>query len=179
MTKLIKATFLMIFLCFSAPGYALTIAEVGGVDTFIESATLANSGYQEEQNWIESVLGAGISLDTTYDSNASDWQLASDANNVDVYYLELASSSEYFLLKLGNGGVSLDTHYLYQNIGDLSYAVVDFLASGIDFSINGIDVGRVSHVGEIGTVIVPEPQSLFLFGAGLLALYVQRRKAHN
>lgn len=162
-------------LFFSFPAWSLLISDVGAVDTFLTSADLGNSGDAAEESWIEGYLGFDVTLTSKYDSNGSDWTQIEGED--DVFATALGDTPDYFFIKIGTGGVGLDSHYLFENIGDLSWAVVDFSDAGIDFSIKSVDIGRMSHVGEIdASTSVPEPSIIALFGLGLIALGFKRKK---
>ena len=169
-------TFLVAGLFAASNSWGLSISDVGAIDEFVGSTTISNSGNRAELGWIQSILGADATIEEKYDSGASEWMLLD--GEFDVYAAELASEPEYYFLKLGTGGTSLDSHYLFRNIGDLSYAVVDFSAAGIDMSISKVNVGRISHVGEIYASVMPvsEPSSIILLSLGLVALVVSRRR---
>ena len=160
----------------SSQAFALTITDVGGEDKFIGSTKLSSSGDAVELAWVRDTLSdQTITFSDKYDSDGSDWQLID--GETDVYAASLTFDPEYYLIKLGNGGANIDSHFLFENIGDLSYAVVDFSDAGIDFSITKLNIDRISHVGEFGsTTVVPEPANLALFGLGIAALGFSRKK---
>jgi hypothetical protein len=164
----------------SSQASALLMSDVGELDKLLDSTTLTASGDSVEEAWVESVLGFDVSLTDKYDSVSSDWEKVTDAADDDVYAAYFGDSDpEYYFLKLGTGGLSgFDSHYLFENLGDLSYAAIDFLDAGIDLSIRKVNLGRISHVGEIdgGSTPVSEPASIALFGLGLLGLAAVRRK---
>jgi len=190
----LKTLGLFIFLTASTSGWALTInttTDVGGLDTFLESADLDNSGFLTEEAWIQSILGSGATLTEQYDSIGSDWTKVD--GETDVFATKLKYDPEYFFIKIGTGGTGdkkngvpengvpengvpeIDSHYLFENKSDLKWAVVDFSEAGIDFTINNIGIGRMSHVGEIDATNVPEPATLALLGLGLVGLGLRKR----
>ena len=161
----------------SSQASAFTITDVGGEDIFVGSTTLSSSGDAAELAWVQDILNdQTITFSDKYDSYGSDWQLVD--GETDVYAADLAFDPEYYLIKMGTGGTNIDSHFLFENIGDLSYAVVDFSDAGIDFSIKKLNIGRISHVGEFGssTIDVPEPANLALFGLGIVALGFSRKR---
>jgi len=161
---------------------ATLIKDLGGVDSFIASETLANSGDDTELSWVRNALNdQSITLDDKYASTGSKWSLIEG----DVYSTELINSPSYFLLKFGTGQTGVDTHLLYQNIGDLAYGVIDFSEAGIDLlSIKKFHIGKISHVDEFnantnphqpqGNTPIPEPMTISIFALALLGL--ARRK---
>ena len=173
----------LVALVFSLNANALLMSEVGDVDTFIASDTLSNSGAATEEAWVESVLGFDVSFIEKDDSGASTWQLISDENDgdgiEDIFAKQIDELTDYFLLKLGNGGTNIESHYLFQNIGKLDWAVVDFSTAGVDLSVKKINIGRVSHdvtLDNTTTYNVPEPSACLLVGLGLIGLVYTRRK---
>jgi hypothetical protein len=167
----------------------LTIAEAGGFDTFLASVTLASSGQSVEEAWVASVLNVDlndISLSFKDSNGATPWQKLSDGDE-DEYYYDFGANTdpEYFLVKLGNGGNNINhSHYLFQNVGDLQYAVVRFLDAGVDFSLSGIGIDRISHTSEFSyddsgittnSFPAPEPSSIALLALGALGIGWSRR----
>jgi len=155
----------------------ITLDDVGGVDNFIASDDLRNSGDNAEINWVESVLGMDVVLSDKYDSHCRQWQLID--GEFDVYASELNDDPDYFLIKLGTGRLDIDSHYLFENVGDLAWAVVDFSDAGIDFTMRRVNIGRVSHIGEFGTVTtykVPEPNAVMMMLLVVAAAATRRFK---
>ncbi len=167
---------------------ATLLKDVGGVDNFIASETLTNSGNNTELNWVRNALNdQTITLDEKYDSAGSDWQLLT--GETDIYSTSLLNSPGYFLLKFGIGKTGVDSHLLYENIGDLTCRLIDFSEAGIDLlSIKKFHIGKISHVDEFGTspnqpqgttpgntTPIPEPMTISLFALVLLTLVRRNR----
>lgn len=173
--KHLKNFIILAALVISGSAWSLAITDVGSIDHFIASDTLTNSGDGTEEAWVESILGFDVILSDKYDSYGSDWTLLE--NEDDIYAAALATSPNFFLIKLGNGGTTLESHYLFENLGDLDWGVVDFSSVGVDFSIKNISIDRLSHVGELREFVIPEPSILALLGFGLvgLGLILRRR----
>lgn len=169
---------------FSTAANALLITDAGGFDKFLGSATLSNSGQSEEEAWVASILGvANSDVSMTYKDEAgvSIWTEFSDSNGDDYYYdFGVGADPEYYLLKLGNGGKNIDhSHYLFKNEGSLQYAAVSFLEAGVNFSLKGIGIDRISHTSIFngGTTVVSEPATFGLLALGITGLVGARRRA--
>ena len=176
---LLVTVVLFSLLAFISPVWSYTIyggtTDVGSLDLFLDSSLLTNSGDQTEIDWVNSVLATIFTTDDlTKDDDYSDnpWILVDGES--DIYASELQDDPEYFFIKIGNGNLPAGTHdhYLYQNVEEFSYAVVDL---SVISSSNSMNVGRFSHTGEVGGVPVPEPATMLLLGSGLIGLAVLGR----
>jgi hypothetical protein len=189
MKKLITTASLFLGLVMASPSWALyisgTLTDVGGIDGFLASDTLANSGAATEKAWVDSVIGGNNSL-TYFDSSTvggpAYWS-ETTMSGVYAYQFNNSAEPEYYFLKLGVGNSGADNYYLFQNVDDMNYAVVNF---GDIFSNSPLDFnfGRISHLagyGGSGGTSVPEPSAAALMGLGLLMIGVisRRRKQQS
>jgi VPDSG-CTERM motif len=166
-------------LLFATNASAITTAVVGSADTLIAADNLGNSGNEEE--WIEGILGFDVDYEQIPGSdgeNSPNWDAVTDdpaGTDLWAFNFGAGNGGDYFLIKTGNilsGPYAGETHFLYQNLASLQYAVIDLLELGGD-----ITIGKVSHVGTTGTTTqVPDGGStLLLLGAALSGLGVARR----
>ncbi|HNO74663.1 MAG TPA: PEP-CTERM sorting domain-containing protein [Nitrosomonas mobilis] len=160
------------------------------IDTKLGSANLGNSSDADELNLIRSLsLDNTLTLDFKIDSGNTSFNATS--NGTGSWFIDVAPAAPgYFLLKFGTGGITPtpDSHYVFQNIGELDKLVwsndqVNFLTGGNCGAANqnACNIGRLSHYvgtnGETGTPSeIPEPMSLLLIGTGLLGFAATRRR---
>lgn len=148
---------------------------VGEVDTLKASASLSNSGDQTEIEWIQDVLGASYTMSSKFDVTEVNW-VETDQNSK-VYATDLGlGAGDYFFIKIGNNAGTTDTHFLFNNLDSLAWAVINLESSfGSDlFELKNI--GKVSHIGNVG--VVPLPAAAWLFGSALIGFITlsNRRK---
>ena len=182
MNVLVKLSAVFLALIFSVNSWAYMIGgtDVGDVDSILYTTDLGNSGDATVEAWVNSVLNpdsATLSFKFEIDENlASPWTLVDGSfvdDNNPIYAFELTTDPEYYLLKLGGGNFTGDTHVLYDNASSLSYAVIDLGLLGQGATI---DITRISHISEFNATSVPEPGTLALFGLGLLGLMLTARR---
>jgi hypothetical protein len=176
------------FLCislFASRVSAITLAEVGGLDALIAQATqgseqLPNSGSGSEESWVESVLLAlyGISGGLDYSQIAGsvsggasgNWQeVTGDSASQNLWAYDfganLSGYTGWFLIKTGNN-ITGYTHFLYENLTEAQYAVINLNLFGPTAEIT-----KISHIG-----ILPEPAFLSFLAVGLLVVGATSRK---
>ena len=149
---------------------ALTIGpsaatDVGDLDIFLFASTkneLPNSSPAAEEAWIESVLG----FDVGYMAYGNNVPITATNEDSTVFAWELAdASSGYFLIK------NAAFWAVFQNISDLSYAVVDADSGLLPANMN-FGNSTISHYGVVngvdvdpdGRPTVPLPSPLLLIG---------------
>jgi len=164
--------------CLAIPANAISISVVGAVDNFLGSTTLKKSGTATEELWVSGILGYAANIDYRENATAgSGWQLVNGSQ--DHWAHSLATDPAHYLLKLGVGSSGADTHYLYENLASLSWAVIDFsdMLAGQNLDFN---FGRISHISEFDgttTTELTEPGSfaLLIIGFGFLGSIIARK----
>lgn len=163
-------------LAFGSSAWSLTIngtTDVGIADTLLGSSALPNSGAATELAWVQTFF-PGETVNVTTTTTAVDWTETSLAG---TYAFKLSDDPADFFIKIGTGNTGSDVdHFMFQNNIETGWAVIALSDLNIN-NIENFDVGRISHVGEVGGgTQVPEPSMLLLFGSGLLGLGLFGRK---
>lgn len=156
---------------------SLTTETVGSVDHLVY---WGNSGDSDADETAFFAAYLGIDPDevdyTKIDLGGEDgvWhQVDGSPNRWAFDFQPYVSNPAYFLVRLGNATY---THFPYENVGSLRYAVIDLGA--FDAQTGEISILSVSHLGTAnGPTPVREPGTLALLGLGVAAVAFGRRHA--
>ena len=167
--------------CLAMPASAITMAQLGTVDKFIGSVKLSNSGASTEESWVSSMIGYSARIDYRGVFNTTTgWAIVDGPEGLWAH--SLITSPAYFVLKLGVGNSGADSHYLFENLVEMDWAVVDFSAMLAGQEELRFNFGRISHISEFDGILPPptdlsESGSLVLLiiGFGLLGSIIARK----
>ncbi len=154
--------------------------DIGELDKYVAKANLANSDEKAELDWVNSVLNPSVAtFKTKYDElELSSWQPAEGFE--DIYAYNLGNNGafyDYFLVKLGNNNGTNFTDYLFENVDNIEWAVLDINNSFDGTGISGT-IEKISHISlfDSGSTPVPEPSTFLMLGAGILGLGLYGRR---
>ena len=186
MKKILMAVFFAVVLAFGGSALALTIndgsIEVGGVDQYYASTYLFPPNDGNEETWIQSVLTEEYYISGSTSVNDSMWiQTDQQYNGEYAFAYDLAGTPDYFFMFLASQPGIVDPDYrnmfLFENLASFEWAVIQLSQLEGYYPPGGeINIGRISHIREIGGTPVPEPGMVILLGIGLLGLAFYNRK---
>lgn len=175
MKKLFLAV-LFLLACTSS-AWSLTIlsntVDVGDVDSYLGASYISNSNPEgEELTWVRSILGDDVDWIVRTEGEDMTWYEV-DGSEERIYAFNLVNDNVgYFLVKTGSTA-SGNNVFLFENISDLTWAVINLDLTDI-LSIK--NVGKLSHIDELDTTPVPEPGTLLLLGTALIGIAGFRKK---
>lgn len=149
--------------------------QVGDIDSLIDKTNLGNSGEDTELAWVNLILDPDVQFEYKIENLANNWHNVVDKPG--VYALDLGDYEPgYFLVKTGNVTDDDNRDFLFANVDEDGWAVIDLAEMGFTRISN---ITGVSHVSLFSGEPVPEPATMMLFGAGLagLAGFRRRKKA--
>ncbi len=179
-SRVVKSVAAAVALTAGSSAWAIPSLTVGAVDNLLTSANLADNGKATEEAWVASVLGFDVYIAERLDAGLGEISAELVDGTAQTYAQYLASPTDYFIVKTGNGSVTDadgngagDRWFLFENVGNPFYAVFDLAALGFPARV---DIVKVSHVTQIRTEDVPAPAAAMLFGLGLAGLGVASRR---
>lgn len=141
------------------------------IDVKLGETTLGNSGDETEEAWLESLTG----MDHTQIVK-NDIPGPSVTNHEGAWVIDVAPQEPgYFILKFGNGSTGENSHYAFQNIGELDKLVfTDAQVNGLAGSCTDCSIQRLSHYVIYDPI--PIPAAAWLFGSALVGLTAVARR---
>lgn len=163
----------LLLLGFSGSVSALSLSDVGGIDDLIAATTLPKSGEDTETDWVNLELGGNYAMTFKDEQGDEGWNWEAITDMPGVFAYNMGEDPAYFLIKIGKNAGTPYTHFLFSNVDDTNYAVIDFMAMEINPD-NIMNIEKVSHIAGFNQP-VPEPSTMLLLGSGLFGLAMRRR----
>jgi hypothetical protein len=169
------------------------VIDYGSVDTLIGDGTSASGGFDKdsstdcgtlslprcEEAKIEGALGGNYGDLKQIDTTTASWVAVDDgkaSTNLVAFDLSafgFTSNIGVFAIKLGNGNTAGDDFFVFNNLSNFGYALID-LNSLTTAGKYPLTTDMISHIAT-----VPEPASLLLIGVGALTAAAARRRQRS